>query len=62
MTNLRSIRKEAKMKQKAVAKALGVTAATVRNWESGLTYPKASHLVQLASLYNVTVDMLVKEA
>ena len=62
MTNLRTIRKSAKIKQKVVAEMLGVTAATVRNWETGLTYPKASHLVQLASLYNVTVDMLVKEA
>jgi DNA-binding transcriptional regulator YiaG len=62
MTNLKIIRKQAKIKQKVVAELLGVTAATVRNWETGYTCPNATHLIKLASLYNTTVDMLIKEA
>lgn len=62
MTNLRIIRKQAKIKQKVVAEMLGVTAATVRNWESGLTMPKLNQLVQMAKIYNVSVGTLVEEA
>ena len=62
MTNLKSIRKSAKIKQKVVAEMLGVTAATVRNWETGSTMPKLSQILQMAKIYNVSVANLVEEA
>jgi transcriptional regulator with XRE-family HTH domain len=62
MTNLKIIRKQAKIKQKVVAELLGVTAATVRNWETGFSMPKLNQLVQMAKIYNVSIATLVEEA
>ena len=62
MTNLKSIRKQAKIKQKVVAEMLGVTAATVRNWETGFSMPKLNQIAQMAKIYDVPVETLVKEA
>lgn len=47
--------------QREVAKALGVKAAAVSNWESGKTMPRASLLPRIAELYGCTVDELLKE-
>ena len=59
--NLVSARKNAGLTQMQVAKALGLTDAAVTQWEKGRTKPRIKHLIQLAELYGVTVDELLKE-
>jgi DNA-binding XRE family transcriptional regulator len=44
------------MKQGEAAKALGIMPQTLRNWEKGKTFPKASQLTKLCDLYGVTTD------
>ena len=44
------------MKQFEAAKALGVMPQTLRNWEKGKTFPKASYLTKLCDLYGVSTD------
>lgn len=44
------------LKQGDAAKALGVMPQTLRNWEKGKTFPKASQLAKLCDLYGVTTD------
>lgn len=52
-------RKEAGIKQKDAAEALGVTISTIRRWESGGTYPDAARVMELAQLYGCSVDHLL---
>lgn len=59
--NLASARKNAGLTQMQVAKELGLTDAAVTQWEKGRTKPRTRHLLQLAELYGVTVDELLKE-
>lgn len=56
-----SCRKKAKLTQKQVADALGITDAAVCQWEKGETMPTASKLLDLAKLYKCKVDQLLKE-
>jgi transcriptional regulator with XRE-family HTH domain len=44
------------MKQCEAAKALGIMPSTLRNWEKGKTFPKASYLAKLCDLYGVSTD------
>ena len=48
------------MTQMEVAKRLGVSDAAVCQWEKGDTMPTAGRLVQIARLYGVTVDELLR--
>lgn len=45
--------------QDQVAARLGVTRATLSNWERGTTAPKAAAVVQMASLYNVDIQTII---
>lgn len=58
--SFRESRKKAGLTQMEAAKALGVTDAAVNQWESGKTMPTAKRLAEVAKLYGVTVDELLK--
>lgn len=57
---LRQSRKQAGMTLEQVAEHLHVSKMAVSNWECGKgTAPNISRLVQLADLYNTSVDELI---
>ena len=58
---LREYRESRNMTQKEIAEALGVEAATVSKYESGLLEPKIDSLKKLAEIFDVTVDELLKD-
>ena len=56
MKTIRQLREERGETQLQVAIALGVTPATVYNWESGQFEPKASQLRAIAKHFGVSMD------
>lgn len=58
---IKSLRKRNRMTQAALASVLGVRQNTVAQWETGARTPSARRLLQIAKLYGVTVDELLKE-
>ena len=57
--NIRRFRKERSFTQEQLAQALGVTAGAVYKWEAGLSAPDLSLLVELADLFDTSVDVLL---
>lgn len=58
---LRAARTKAGMTQEQVAEALGVSRQTVSNWENSRTYPDIVSVVKMSDLYDVSLDVLLKE-
>jgi transcriptional regulator with XRE-family HTH domain len=58
MKTLKEWREERGVTQLDVAFAIGVTPATVANWESGRSEPKARHLRALAEFLEVPMEAL----
>lgn len=54
-------RKAAGLTQAKAAELLGVTDATISQWENGETKPKTSRLAKVAEIYGCTIDELLKE-
>ena len=54
-------RKRAGLRQRQVAKVLGVSPSAVSMWDTGACMPRADTLVKLAVLYGCTVDELLRE-
>ena len=54
-----SARLNAGLSQAAVAEHLGITAASVCQWETGKNLPRTALLRDIASLYGCTVDELL---
>lgn len=54
--SLKAARVNAKMRQTDVAVRLDVAVSTVRNWESGKTFPKQPVIEKLCELYGVSYD------
>lgn len=54
-------RKAAGLTQAQAAKLLGITDATISQWENGETKPKTSRLAKVAEIYGCTIDELLKE-
>lgn len=54
--SLRAARVNANMRQTDVAVKLDVAVSTVRNWESGKTFPKQPVIEKLCELYGVSYD------
>lgn len=50
------------LSQAAAAEHLGVSAASVCQWETGKTLPRAAMLYSIATLYGCTVDDLLTPA
>lgn len=57
--NIRAFRKERSLTQEQLAQALGVTAGAVYKWEAGLSAPDISLLIELADLFDTSVDVLL---
>lgn len=49
------------MSQEQLAKQLGVTTQAVSKWECDLAYPDIELLMQIADIYGVTIDSLLRE-
>ena len=49
------------LSQDALAEKIFVTRQTVSNWETGKSYPDIHSLLLLSSVFNVSLDQLVKE-
>lgn len=47
------------MTQKEVAEALGISQPVVAGWEIGKGSPSVTRLIELADIYNTTIDKLV---
>lgn len=54
------IRKRNNYSQLALAIELGVSQQTVSHWETGVREPPLKYLVMMSSLFNCTIDELVK--
>ena len=54
-------RKKAGLNQVDAAKVLGVTQGALSMWENGRTKPRSTQIVEIAKLYGVTVDELLRE-
>ncbi|MBQ3931565.1 MAG: helix-turn-helix domain-containing protein [Firmicutes bacterium] len=57
--NIRRMRKERKMTQEKLAEALGVTVGAVYKWETGLSRPELELIVEMADLFDTSVDVLL---
>ena len=53
---LKAARVNAGYTQKTVAEVLDISVATLKNWESGKTFPKQPHINALCELYSVSYD------
>lgn len=58
MKSMKEWREDRDVTQLEVAFAIGVTPATVANWESGRSEPKARHLRALAEFLDVPMDSI----
>nr|DAF81239.1 MAG TPA: hypothetical protein [Caudoviricetes sp.] len=56
--SLEAVRVNAKMNQKEWANALGVSNATVINWEKGNTEPSLSVLRKMSELSGIPMDFI----
>jgi len=56
MKTIRQLREIAGLTQLEVAYKLGVTPATVSNWERGIYEPKVTQLRAMARLFGVRMD------
>ena len=52
--NLYNLRKEYKISQQELAKALGVCQGTISQWELGLKEPIASNIVKICKYFTIT--------
>lgn len=59
--NISSLRKQANMTQLQLAEALNYSDKAVSKWERGESLPDISALLNMASLFGVTVDYLVSD-
>lgn len=45
--------------QAELGKKLGVTRSAVNSWEMGLSIPQLKHVIEMAKIFNTTVDSLI---
>ena len=57
---LRELRNKSGLTQNEMAGKLGVSGPTILNWENGIYEPKINQLIQLADLFDVSVDYLIE--
>lgn len=61
MTGFERFRRKHLLTQAQIADMLSVTPAAVSKWESGNSAPRKKLLKELASLYGVTIDELLRD-
>lgn len=59
-TQIKKYRTDLKLSQEELAEKVYVTRQTISNWENGKSYPDIHSLLLLSSLFNVTLDKLIK--
>ena len=59
-TQIRKYRAGMKLSQEELAEKVYVTRQTISNWENGKSYPDIHSLLLLSSLFNVSLDQLIK--
>lgn len=57
--NLKTLRLNSLLMQKEIAQILNVSVRTFQGWENGRTEPSIAKLIQIADLFNVSIDFLV---
>ena len=57
--NIRRFRKERSLTQEQLSEVLGVTAGAVYKWESGLSVPDIQLIMEMADLFDTSVDVLL---
>lgn len=57
--NIRSLRKKYNMRQEQLAEALGVSITAVSKWEREMATPELRYIVEMANLFEVSVDSLL---
>ena len=57
---LKEARKNSGMTQEEVAEKINVSRVSVSNWETGKTLPDIASLIELSTLYDISLDELVK--
>lgn len=57
--NIRTFRKERSLTQEQLAQALGLTAGAIYKWEAGLSTPDVGLIMELADLFDTSVDVLL---
>lgn len=57
--NLRKLRKENGLSQEQLADSLNISRQAISKWESGKAYPDIENLIQLRSIFKVTLDDLI---
>ena len=57
--NLKSYRDYLKLSQKDLAKKLNISHKTISHWETGYSEPSISQLIELADIFETTIDELV---
>ncbi|WP_078551667.1 DUF5680 domain-containing protein [Bacillus alkalicellulosilyticus] len=58
---LHVLRKEKGLSQEQLAEKIGVSRQAVAKWETGHSYPTVEKLIELSSLFNISIDSMVKE-
>lgn len=59
-TQIRKYRLASEMSQEELAEKIYVTRQTISNWENGKNYPDVKSLLLLSSLFDISLDILVK--
>ncbi|WP_113885790.1 MULTISPECIES: helix-turn-helix transcriptional regulator [Cytobacillus] len=59
--NLKILRLKKRLRQKHVAKAIGVSRNAISNYERNSNVPKKSNLEKLAEFYGVSVEDITEE-
>lgn len=58
-SNILELRQELGISQQELAKRVGVSQKAIDFWEKGINEPKASYIVSLARVFNVSADFLL---
>ena len=58
---LRQLRRKCRLSMTEAAKCLGISKSTLSRYENGKTNIKASVLLHMADVYNVQIEVLLKE-
>lgn len=56
--SLKAARVNAKLSQQEAADRIGVAASTLRNWESGKTFPNQPKIEKICEVYGISFDIL----
>ena len=59
---LSALRREQNYTQEQLADLLGVSRQSVSKWESGAAYPETEKLIRLSTLFNCSLDYLLRDA